>query len=135
MKRLWIYMAKEGVYMTWGEPFYDAYGNWTLQGTFFDTTLGKVQLAAEVNTTIRMPVRNMVLGVFSTLGMRLDRTITLDFHQCANCNSLGYYWSEGNPDMAAAYPEIKMIACSEPFDGTICIQCPNCKGSGLLCLP
>lgn len=51
--------------------------------------------------------------------------------KCCECHGMGYYWAEGNPDSAAEAGCV-LLEVSEPFDGTVCIQCHVCDGVGQL---
>lgn len=54
----------------------------------------------------------------------------LHANDCRECYGTGYYWAEGNPDSVLDDPNVVILECSEPFDGTICVRCHVCNGTG-----
>lgn len=54
-----------------------------------------------------------------------------DSRTCDECNGRGWYWTEWN-DRADADPELSALVIERPEepDGTVCITCPTCDGTG-----
>lgn len=50
---------------------------------------------------------------------------------CQNCNGNGNYWTEWS-DAAERDPEMRALVLEypDPADGTVCIKCSDCGGTG-----